>query len=96
MFVLRWAEPTFTRWCKSAGSCAAGVRRNTLPELLRGTPRRTPGGTRRNCVLRFKEIGDAVECLVVDEDRAEERLFGLDVVRRHTERLIHGAPPDAH
>ena len=30
---------------------------------------------------RLEEIGDAVEGLVVDEDRAEQRLLGLDVLR---------------
>ena len=31
---------------------------------------------------RLQEIRDAVEGVVVDEDRAEQRLLGLDVVRR--------------
>jgi hypothetical protein len=45
-------------------------------------------------VLRFKEIGDAVERLVVDEDRAEQRLFGLNVVWRRAEFwLTHRATP---
>ena len=33
-------------------------------------------------MLAPKEVGDAVEGVVVDEDRAEQRLFGLEVVRR--------------
>ena len=33
-------------------------------------------------MLRLEEIGDAVEGLVVDQDGAEQRLFGLDVLRR--------------
>jgi hypothetical protein len=32
-------------------------------------------------VLRLEEIRDAVERLVVDQQRAEKRLFDLDVVR---------------
>ena len=40
---------------------------------------------------RFQEIGDAVEGVVVDEDGAEQRLLGLDVVGRlAVERL---SPP---
>ena len=31
--------------------------------------------------LRLEEIGDPVERFVVDQDRAEERLFRLDVLR---------------
>jgi hypothetical protein len=30
---------------------------------------------------RFEEVGDAVIGVVVDEDRAQERLLGVDVVR---------------
>ena len=37
-------------------------------------------------MLRFEEVGNAVERLVIDEDRAEQRLLGLDIVRRRTER----------
>ncbi len=33
-------------------------------------------------MLRLEEIRDPVEGLVVDEDRAEQRLLGLDVLRR--------------
>ena len=36
-------------------------------------------------MLRLEEVGDPVERLVVDEDRAEQRLLGLDVVRRGAE-----------
>jgi hypothetical protein len=32
-------------------------------------------------MLRFQEVRDPVERLVVDEDRTEERLFRLDIVR---------------
>ena len=32
-------------------------------------------------MLRLEEVGDAVERLVVDQDGAEQRLLGLDVVR---------------
>ena len=35
---------------------------------------------------RLEEVGDAVERLVVDQDRAEQRLLGLDVVRGGAER----------
>ena len=31
---------------------------------------------------RLQEIRDAVEGVVVDQDRAEQRLLGLDIVRR--------------
>ena len=34
-------------------------------------------------ILRLQEIRDAVESVVVDEDRAEQRLFRLDIMRRH-------------
>ena len=33
-------------------------------------------------MFRLKEIGDAVERLVIDEDRAQQRLLRLDIVRR--------------
>ena len=33
-------------------------------------------------MLRLQKIGDPVERLVVDQDGAEQRLLGLDVVRR--------------
>ena len=36
-------------------------------------------------VLGREEVGDAIEGLVVDEDGAEQRLLGLDVVRRQPE-----------
>ena len=40
---------------------------------------------------RLEEIGDAVEGLVVDQDRAEQRLLDLDVVRDlAVERLVFG------
>ena len=39
-------------------------------------------------MLGQQEIGDAVERLVVDEDRAEQRLLRLDVVRREPEALF--------
>ena len=39
-------------------------------------------------MLRLEEVGDAVERLVIDEDGAEQRLFGLDIVRRRTERRL--------
>ena len=32
-------------------------------------------------MLRLEEVGDPVERLVVDQDGAEQRLFGLDIVR---------------
>jgi hypothetical protein len=39
-------------------------------------------------VLGQQEIGDAVEGLVVDEDGAEQRLLGLDIVRGEAEGLF--------
>ena len=35
-------------------------------------------------MIRFKEIGDPVQCFIVDEDCAEQRLFGFNVVGGHT------------
>ena len=32
-------------------------------------------------MLRLEKVGDAIERLVVDEDRAQQRLLGLDIVR---------------
>ena len=43
---------------------------------------------RRNA--RLEEVGDAVIGLVVDEDRAEQRLLGLDVVRRDAVARLGG------
>ena len=34
---------------------------------------------------RLQKAGNAVQALVVDQDRAQERLFGLQVVRRLAE-----------
>ena len=42
-------------------------------------------------MLRLEEIGDAVERLVVDQDSAEQRLLGLDVVRRRAECRFRGS-----
>src|SRR6185503_12459967 len=36
-------------------------------------------------MLRLEEIGDAVERLVIDEDRTQQRLLRLDVVRSSAE-----------
>ena len=36
-------------------------------------------------VFARDEVGDAIERLVVDQQRAEERLLGLDRVRRKLE-----------
>ena len=46
-------------------------------------------------VLRLEEVGDAVERLVVDQDRAQQRLFRLDVVRGGTKdrRVVGRGPP---
>ena len=41
-------------------------------------------------MLRFKEIGNAVERLVIDEDSPQQRLFGLDIVGRRAERRFRG------
>ena len=40
-------------------------------------------------MLAPEEIGDAVERVVIDQDRAEQRLFGLEIVRR---RAIGSGP----
>jgi hypothetical protein len=32
-------------------------------------------------VLRFEEVGDTMEAIVVDKDGAEQRLFGFEVMR---------------
>ena len=37
-------------------------------------------------MLRLEKVGDAIESLVIDEDRAQQCLLGLDIVRRHAER----------
>ena len=42
-------------------------------------------------MLRLEKIGDAIKRLVIDEDRAEQRLLGLDIVRRHAERGFRGS-----
>ncbi len=34
-------------------------------------------------MLRLEKIGDAIERLVIDQDRAQKRLLGLDIVRRN-------------
>src|SRR5208282_3177804 len=39
-------------------------------------------------MLAPEEIRDAIERVVVDEDRAQERLFGLEIVRRRTVRAL--------
>ena len=36
-------------------------------------------------MLRLEEVGNAIERLVVDEDRAQQRLLRLDVVRSSAE-----------
>ena len=41
-------------------------------------------------MLRLEEIGNAVERLVIDEDGAQQRLLGLDIVRRRAERGFRG------
>ena len=47
-------------------------------------------------VLGAQEIGDAVERVVVDEDRAQQGLFGLDVVRGETVRCLFGRVRKLH
>src|ERR1700730_10875044 len=39
-------------------------------------------------MFRLEEIGDAVEGVVIDENRAKQRLFRLDIMRRQPERGI--------
>ncbi|KAF0176541.1 MAG: Replicative DNA helicase [Caulobacteraceae bacterium] len=41
-------------------------------------------------VVRLEPVADAVEGLVVEQDRAEQRLLGFEVVRRGVERVGHG------
>ena len=42
-------------------------------------------------MLRLEEVGNAVKRLVIDEDGAEQRLLGLDIVRRRAERGFRGS-----
>ena len=44
-------------------------------------------------MLRLEEVGDAVERLVVDEDRAQQRLLRLDIVRRDAIAARRVPPP---
>src|SRR5271167_2336109 len=37
-------------------------------------------------MIGLEEVGDAVERLVIDQDSPKQRLLGLDIVRRGTER----------
>jgi hypothetical protein len=37
-------------------------------------------------IVARDDVGDAVECLVIDEERAEERLLGFHGMRRHPQR----------
>ena len=46
-------------------------------------------GSKKCCGI--EEVRDAVERLVVDQDRAEQRLLGLDIVRRLAKGLVWGA-----
>ena len=39
-------------------------------------------------MFRTQEIGDPVEGIIIDEDRAEQRLFDLDVMRRRAKVLF--------
>ena len=41
-------------------------------------------------MLRFEEIGDAVERLVINQDGAEQCLLGLDIVRQGANRRFRG------
>ena len=43
-----------------------------------------------------QEIRDAVEGVVVDENRAQQRLFGLDIVRGETVRCLFGRVRKLH
>ncbi len=63
-----------------------GLQRDRRRQLARADQR---SGDLENAAVNFfdemlapEEIRDAVERVVVDEDRAEERLFGLEIVRR--------------
>ncbi|MGY4370071.1 hypothetical protein ACVW1A_006136 [Bradyrhizobium sp. LB1.3] len=37
---------------------------------------------RLEVMLRLQEVGDAVKCVVVDQDRAQKALFRFDIMRR--------------
>jgi hypothetical protein len=41
-------------------------------------------------MLRLEEVGNAVECFVVDQNRAQERLFSLDIMRRRAKNGFRG------
>ena len=41
-------------------------------------------------MLRLEEIGNAIKRLVIDEDSAQQRLLGLDIVRRRAECRFRG------
>ena len=41
-------------------------------------------------VLGFEKVRNPVERVVVDEDRAEKRLFGLDIMRGAAKRRCSG------
>ena len=43
-------------------------------------------------MLRLEEIGNAIERLVIDQNGAEQRLLGLDIVRRRAECGFRGEP----
>ena len=42
-------------------------------------------------MLGLEEIGNAIKSVVIDEDRAKQRLLRLDIVRRKPERGIGAA-----
>ncbi len=41
-------------------------------------------------MLGPEEIGHAIEGVIIDEDRAEQRLFGLDIMRREAKAGLDG------
>ena len=56
---------------------SAGQLENTLVDRLKK-------------MLRFKEVRNPVERLVIDEDGAKQSLFGFDIVRSRPERRLRG------
>ena len=41
-------------------------------------------------MLRLEEVGNAVERFVIDQNRTQERLLGLDIMRRRAEYRFRG------
>jgi hypothetical protein len=67
-------------------SVSAGFQRNWRGDLTH--PDQAAGGLEQRLmdrleeVLRLKKVRDPIERVVVDEDGAQQRLFGFNIVRR--------------